>query len=286
MSQVQLVVTGECERLALHSSLNQLFPSLTFPKPLLQQGFTSNPISDPPHAGVLSTAFKFAMRLVGAVAEQQDVLVIGIEDQEDELRPERQLEVVRLNLLKALDEFCLTSPPTHRELRHRVELAEQVATRCSFHLLTPMVEAYFFGDSAALQRAGAQSQSKFDAVGTDVEHFSVSDERFTAPPDTTEKHDWARGGVLRHRHPKRYLKFLSGDGTPGNYTYRESKHGAAALQTLNWPLVASNAHFVRSARALVADIADWAGVENPLPGDERELTSRHASLPERVLRNA
>jgi len=55
---------------------------------------------------------------------------------------------------------------------------------------------------------------------------------------------------------------------------------------LNWPLVASNARFVQSARALVADIADWAGVENPLPGVERDLTSRHTLLPERVLRNA
>ncbi len=73
---------------------------------------------------------------------------------------------------------------------------------------------------------------------------------------------------------------------PGDYTYRESKHGAKALRSLNWPLVASNALFVQSARALVADIADWAGLENPLPGTDRPLTSRHTMRATRVLRNA
>lgn len=276
--KVQFVVTGRCEELALHQSIGQLFSGLDFLRPIRLESFTSTPITDPPKSGVLDTAFKFAAKLVEKVDGDDQTLVVGVDDQESEPNPERQIKLVCDSVRRVLD-----VPPA---MKRRSRLTAQVMERCSFHLLSPMVEAYFFGDVAALGRAGAKSQSKFDAASTDVEHFSVADERFTAPPDTTEKHDWARGGALRHRHPKRYLKFLSGDGTPGNYTYREGRHGAAALQTLNWSLVASNALFVQSARALVADIADWAGVENPLPGTERELTSRHAQLPKRVLRNA
>ncbi|MER2560602.1 MAG: hypothetical protein ABTQ32_07790 [Myxococcaceae bacterium] len=276
--KVQFVVTGRCEELALHHSVAQLFPTLEFLRPLRLESFTSTPITDPPKSGVLDTAFKFAAKLVEKVDGDDQTLVVGVDDQEAEPNPERQIKLVCDSVRRVLDE-----PPA---MKRRERLTAQVMERCSFHLLIPMVEAYFFGDLAALGRAGARSQSKFDAGSTDVEHFSVLDERFTGPPDTTDKDDWARGGALRHRHPKRYLKFLSGNGSPGDSTYRESKHGAAALQTLNWPLVASNARFVQSARALVADIADWAGVENPLPGVERDLTSRHALLPERVLRNA
>ncbi len=202
MKRVQLIVTGVCERNALHDSLKQLFPELEFPEPLFEQGFTSTPISDPPQSGILDTAFKFAKRMVGAVDELDEALVIGVEDQEDEHRPSRQLDVVRTNVHRALDEFCLQSPPTHRQTKHRLRLAEQVAARCSFHLLMPMVEAYFFGDTAALLRAGAKpEQSKFDGAATDVERFSVTDERFTArqtrPTNTTGRAVVRREGSTR-----------------------------------------------------------------------------------------
>ncbi len=279
MKQVQFVVTGRCEETALHHSIGQLFPELEFLRPLRLESFTSTPLTHPPKSGVLDTAYKFAAKLVEKVDEQSETLVVGIDDQESEPNPDRQVELVRASVLRALDEL----PARKRRDRLLLQLSE----RCSFHLLMPMVEAYFFGDFAALGRAGAKPElCKFDVASTDPEHFSVIDERFTAPADTADKHDWARGGEMRRQHPKRYLKFLTGRGTPGDYSYRESKHGAAALRSLNWPLVASNERFVQSARALVADIADWAGVDNPLPGTERTLTSRHAMRAIRVLRNA
>jgi hypothetical protein len=101
-----------------------------------------------------------------------------------------------------------------------------------------------------------------------------------------------RGGVgeevrldQRARHPKRSLKYLSGSGQPGHWTYRESRQGVAALRTLDWRLASSTPHFTTSLRALVADIADWLGETSPLPGDEAPLTGRHTHRATRVLRN-
>ncbi len=60
-----------------------------------------------------------------------------------------------------------------------------------------LVEAYFFADPAALERAGAIHPSSFDPLARDVEDFEVSDPPFLAPPHGTDKDDWARGGAER-----------------------------------------------------------------------------------------
>ena len=278
MSRVQLVVTGRCEELALHDSLRQLFPETEFLRPIRLDPFTSNPLTEPPAHGVRETAYKFAAKLVERVDTLEDTLVVGVEDQEFETTPALQVDVLRRAVLSVLAE-----PPSSSR---RERLAQQVAERCSFHLLVPMVEAYFFGDPAALERAGAKRVSALEPSSRDVEAFLVEDAAFAAPADTDTKDDWCRGGALRAVHPKRYLKFLSGNGQPGNWKYRESRGGAAALRQLDWPRVAANPQFTQSARALVADVADWLNVSNPLPGSERELTARHTTRVERILRNA
>jgi hypothetical protein len=277
MKTVQLVVTGRCEELALHDSLGSLFPGVQFLKPIRLEPFTSNPLEEPPPPKLVETGLKFARKLVERVDELDGALVIGIEDQEFDPEPARQIDFLRARVVQVLDE-----PPS---LAKRTRLAEAVSQRCSFHRLVPMVEAYFFADPRALQRAGAFRASTFNPLERDVEDFEVSDTGFLAPPDGTDKDDWARGGPSRARHPKRYLKYLSGTGQPGNWTYRESKHGVAAPQTLDWRLVAATETFATSLRALVADIADWLGEVTPLSGEESPLTARHAHRDERVLRN-
>jgi hypothetical protein len=277
MKMVQLVVTGRCEELALHDSLGSLFPGVRFLKPIRLEPFTSNPLGEAPPPKVVETGLKFARKLVERVDELDEALVIGIEDQEFDPEPDRQVEFLRARVLQVLEE-----PPS---LARRARLSEAVSRRCSFHRLVPMVEAYFFGDPQALLRAGATRASAFNALEHDVEDFEVSDVAFLAPPDGTENDDWARGGQARARHPKRYLKYLSGSGAPGHWTYRESKHGVAALKTLDWRLVGATETFTTSLRALIADIADWLGEVTPLPGQEAPLTARHTHRATRVLRN-
>jgi hypothetical protein len=277
MKTVQLVVTGRCEELALHDSLGSLFPGVHFLKPIRLEPFTSNPLQEPPPPKLVETGLKFARKLVERVDELDDALVIGIEDQEFDPEPARQVEFLRARVLQVLEE-----PPS---LARRARLSEAVSMRCSFHRLVPMVEAYFFADPQALQRAGATRASTFNPLERDVEDFEVSDVAFLAPPDGTDKEDWARGGEARARHPKRYLKFLSGTGQPGSWTYRESKHGVAALRALEWRRVAAIETFTTSLRALVADIADWLGEDSPFSGNQSPLTARHTHRATRVLRN-
>lgn len=93
MKQVQFVVTGRCEETALHHSIGQLFPELEFLRPLRLESFTSTPLTHPPKSGVLDTAYKFAAKLVEKVDEQSETLVVGIDDQESEPNPDRQVEL-------------------------------------------------------------------------------------------------------------------------------------------------------------------------------------------------
>lgn len=59
---------------------------------------------------------------------------------------------------------------THREHRHVQELSR----RCSFHLLCPMLESYFFGEPAALARAGAARPALLSA-SRHLEAFESAD---------------------------------------------------------------------------------------------------------------
>ncbi len=61
---------------------------------------------------------------------------------------------------------------------------QNVRERCSFHLMAPMTEAYFFGEAAALKRAGAmRNPSRFDRQVCDPEAFTVADSRYLGLAD-------------------------------------------------------------------------------------------------------
>lgn len=162
--------------------------------------------------------------------------------------------------------------PTHREL-------ERLATRCSFHLLCPMLEAYFFGETAALTRAGATRPASLDPT-RHLEQLRSVDGEFLELPDVP-RHPWRR--AERAAHPKAYLSFLVDPADQELVTYRETVGGCRALAALDWAQVFRHPPpGIAFAQALFEDLADALGAPNPFPGTSHELTRRRASG---VLRN-
>ncbi len=164
----------------------------------------------------------------------------------------------------------------------RERSAALVRERCSFHLLAPMIEAYFFGEPAALTRAGATRAAQVDGKTRDLEEFLTADADFLAPPDGGAV--WAR--PERARHPKCYLQFLCDPTGTQRRAYRETKEGVAALRALDWPAVLEPVSYVRFARAFLADLAEGLGRHDVLAsfqGEPHALTSRRE--PGNVLRN-
>lgn len=163
---------------------------------------------------------------------------------------------------------------------------ERVRARCSFHLFVPLVEAYFFGERAALTRAGIPEAATIYRRGDDVEDFETDDPDFLplCTVRNAEKASHDRGWWREERHPKRYIDFLV-ERAGGTYT---DTVGARSLATLDWPAVGALPAATRFARSLFEDLASLLGTVNPLaPGDTHEGTSpaKRTRREERVLRN-
>lgn len=253
MKRVQLVVTGKCEQ-SLHVSLRQLFPELDWPEPIFANSFTSTTLAEPIPRGLRTTLDKFAETLARNVDQDDETFVIGVDDVEAN-EPEEIVAALRGAVERTLQQQASSAA-------RRGRLAQRLTERCSFHLLRPMVEAYFFAAPPALTRAGVVRPSRFDTTA-DVERFEVVDEE--AP-------------IEARRHPKRYLRFLTNDA------YRETRGGRAALESLEWDQVLARELHVAAVRSLINDIADFAAV-GIRPGKELADTSRSTSRRARVLRN-
>ncbi|HSO00140.1 MAG TPA: hypothetical protein VLS89_17730, partial [Candidatus Nanopelagicales bacterium] len=189
MKRVALLVTGKAEE-ALHQSLKRLFPEAEFIMLPRRDGFTSAAL---PPAPVLHTLGKaprptnierLAAALVAEVEpgrrdQKPPDLVVLIDDLElvNEAWPERAIEHVRAAVRAHLERHPWPSAAA------RERAYERVCERCSFHVLAPMVEAYFYAEPAALTRAGARRPSLVDAAASDVERFVVDDAAFLGPPD-------------------------------------------------------------------------------------------------------
>jgi hypothetical protein len=284
MKQVVLITTGRCEQLALGDSLKRYFPDAEFTAPAHRDSITSTRIrlasAPPPRRGAPATVVD---RLAQAMVATTDPgrngvppdLVIAVDDVE--LVNLDQLEVVTSTLRDAvkrhLDTYAWPSA------RRREQAAERIRNHCSFHLLCPMVEAYFFGEPAALNRAGAKRPSTVDAKAHDLEDFVTDEAPFLTAPDGT-KH-WATAD--RKKHPKRYLQYLIDPEGADTKSYREAEGGVRALRELAWPEVLSTEAHTRLARSLFSDLADALGVNTPFPGPCHPLTSNPGA--NRVLRN-
>jgi hypothetical protein len=150
------------------------------------------------------------------------------------------------------------------EERLRARLRE----RCSFHLLCPMVEAYFFGDRPALVRAGCGLRVAPQLSNTDLEDFECCDANWlprcveidgqmAAPPNPTP---WWR----EQRHAKHYLEHLV---EQNGGLYDEFVGGNVAFAKLAWPRVAAGGRSIALIRVMFEDLALFFGSNNPL-GDQ------------------
>jgi hypothetical protein len=274
--RVQLIVTGELERLGLHLSLWKLFAStgadVKFLPPLKTQDFTSNRVGAllPREQATKSLAAKLAGALVGTVypgrgGTLQADHVLAVDDLElaNADQPEHVLEYFR-HAVRAHVEHAFSSENA------RARVYQALAERGSFHLLTPMVETYFFGEAAALERARAnRAPNRFD-VARDLEDFEVDDPDYLAPAPATAP--WK--AEPRHRHPKNYVRYLCNPTGTQLRAYRETHEGLDALRVLDWTAVLRHETHAAFARALVDDIADALNVPSPCPGACSTLTAR------------
>ena len=134
-----------------------------------------------------------------------------------------------------------------------------------------MVEAYFFGEPAALIRAGATRPAELDAA-RHLEAFATVDPAFLATPNLRD-HPWRSED--RRYHPKRYLRFLNDPTDEGTRRYRETRQGRDALAELDWGQVfAYEPTGIAFARSLFDDLADALHLPSPVPGACHPLTER------------
>jgi hypothetical protein len=271
-TRIGLITTGECEQRALVPSLARVFADhdvtfeLSFAKPV--RSFTSNRLVHPAPPG--RTLVDDFVTAIGATISQRNApdFVFAIDDLElaNIQTPHHVTLLVRDAVLASPDRA------THRE-------AQRFRDHCSVHFLCPMVEAYFFGEPAALTRAGAKRKAELDAT-RHLEKFTSIDLSYLDLPNVRH-HPW-RNEDRRH-HPKRYLRFLNDPTEEEIGRYRETKEGRDALAALDWARVfAYEPAGIAFARSLFDDLADALHITSPFPGQCHSLTERK---PNGVLRN-
>ena len=281
-ARVGLIVTGKCEEKALSDSLGRLFPEAQFECLERVESFTSADLSELPDTSAPSVLGKFAASLVAAVEDEPPDLVVALDDLELVNAPHPGLVASRVReaVRGHLEQHSWTSQSS------RDKVTRLVRERCSFHLLAPMVETYFFADAEALVSAGASRPSRVDASAIDLEAFVTNDADYLGHPMVPHKQkqkSWAIPLPERARHPKHYLRFLCDPTNPLTDRYVETKGGAEALRRLEWKHVFAKAEHVRFARSLIEDIADRLGVPHPFPGAGHPATADFKNA--RVLRN-
>lgn len=305
MTRIRLVVTGDVEELALAPALGRLFPDAEFSTVKKDAASTS---SLPRPSGQPRSHF---LRIVDEMLASGDVervpggqpfdYVVVVDDLE--LANATQPEVVIEHMLFAArsrlgargsSEAVPVLPKGKNKRWHYLDTEDgrrsYLRDRCSYHLLSPMVESLFFGDRAgetwpALARAGTVRVPVFDPAATDVERFITSDADYVGFQGEA---GWTTGGAKdpawRARHPKHYVSFLCDPTGQAWRPYKEKVGGRAALEALDWHSVVAPPEHACMVRALLADVADMVGASVPwlAAGNPHPLTCRKAGG---VLRN-
>lgn len=315
--RVALLPTGRTEWHGLPRALGTLFPGHEFyalPDEALFRsqrgpyaGFTSSELTARSEDAGRGPSDR-AAELVGYAAQAARGdrrggpaadLVIVLEDLElaNRHQPDRVARVLRRAARGYLDE--------QQGARGRV--AALLRERVSFHLVVPMIEAWFFGDPAALRRAGVPDRPGPVLNATEsLEDFETADLFYEdavarAQSDSAARDcpEWfARGqkkndqpkwlGRAPFHHPKGYLQWLCLDGGAKNCTsYDESRGGAEALAQLDWGALLAHPG-LRYLGALLEDLADALG--EPMPqmaplGATPAVTSLRHRPADHVLRN-
>ena len=206
-TRIHLVVTGDAEELALSSALDRLFPKVEFTVAKVY-GLTSNILPRDP-TEPRQEAIELVSTMLAAIDAGRTPANYAIALDDLEQANADQPEVVLQHLRLAV-ERCVNQPPEVEVVaRGSKRRFRQLATpqarrtalreRCSFHLAAPMLEAWFFGEPAALRRAGVPGATKvvFDKHICDIEDFVTTDAMFLDPTATAY---WA------HRAPEKRVK--------------------------------------------------------------------------------
>jgi hypothetical protein len=165
-------VTGKLE-IAISEALERFFPTLDFLPPKWSQGFTSVKIDK--QIKIKTEQMRDVDKLANALVTTAELrkaadMIIVVDDLEiiNLSHPEKVVECFR----EAVENQMQVHKSTQR-VRNKLQ------NDCSFHLLVPMIEAYFFGDKmdkgnpAALNKAGAILPSTVSGKNMDVEAFQV-----------------------------------------------------------------------------------------------------------------
>jgi hypothetical protein len=281
--RVSLFVTGDMEQAALATSLERLFVGHHFecvPHTRPTRPFASVTSSrlptGPVSAGVRSHIDELVQRAAAEVLSTRgrhapDLLLI-LDD----------LELANLDQPDVVIECFRTAVSAHLEslgpsLRRRT--AEALRTKASLHFAVPMVESWLFADPEGPTRAGVPvgdtprlaCAPNFEAFSTDdttylgddcswCTKWSAVQRRGRVKKSTRNAHEplWCRGDATeRHRHPKRYLAWLSQRGreevqhlsrgvSRSRPTHR--RHGAARPRLVGGARRAAHALFGLDAR--------------------------------------
>lgn len=226
MTLIRLVVTGDLEQAALAQALGRAFPTAEF-EPLggmVGQGFTSREVRHFEEGPVASDVMKYAAYIVAEVENpgtrrhKRADHVIAVED----------LELVNAghagHVVQALRSAVFAHVrATYSEPSERSRVFEALRQRASFHIAAPMTESWFFGEPAALVRAGQLNArpSLFDRATCDPEDFKVDDPTYAAVPPSELKREWPHSPDVRSKHPKKYVSFLADKHLHGSTAYRE-----------------------------------------------------------------
>jgi len=310
--RVALLVTGRTEWHGLPGALGRLFPGHEFyavPTPEEVQSYPDRF----PCTGFTSTlltlhqeqsAPESARELVGRAAQEamgdgrrylaaDIVMVLDDLELHNRHQPARVAQVFR----RAVSEHLAGLQGA------RARTAAMLQAKVSFHIIVPMIEAWFFEDRGALTTAGMPPVATPLLAAQDVEAFQTNDPAYLAATEAAcpcwaitrkkpTRPKWL-GDLPREHHPKGYLQWLCLDGAKKNCTtYDETEGGGNALRGLDWASVlAQPAAQSRYLRAFLADLADGLG-QSPTtgavaedPGAPAPVTRMSARPQAHVLRN-
>lgn len=267
---IKLIVTGDSEKKSLHKSLQNCFPTHTangdlvvwdVPRKAIHGGSTSHRLSadSPPLASMTKLVDEMFAETIASKKPKGSPpdFVIVIDDVE--LGNVGQEAVVVQAFLAAVNAKLALLQAEH-SASHFKWIQTRVQECCSFHLLCPMVEAYFFADPATLISEGVTTNNHpLLAHPTDVEQFDASPDphpdwlAICRAKDKEQKiiHPWWETS----RHPKHYLThLLTISAAPA---YHETTLGARMIEATNWAAVAKTSTDSPIISALLEDIWDW-----------------------------